>query len=229
MEGICSNWYFDYNGIGSVDFFWWYVIEREMLYGFLFFVDINGDGKVDMSDCVVIGDVNLVFIGGLNICLCWKFIELVMDFSWLYGNDIINGNVYNLMNNGDICNKLVVYYKDVWFVNNFIGIFIGFGVIDWFGYMWVVFNFEMVEDGLFLKMNNLVVIFCMLKNILKVWKIKDLVLIYMINNVFCLMNYLGYDFEVCSGSFVNNCIFLGVDILVYLYVWFYIFLFNFKY
>ena len=41
-----------------------------------------------------------------------------MDFSWSYGNDIINGNVYNLMNNGDIRNKSAVYYKDAWFANN---------------------------------------------------------------------------------------------------------------
>jgi hypothetical protein len=182
-----------------------------------------------MSDRVVIGDVNPVFIGGLNTRLRWKFIELAMDFSWSYGNDIINGNVYNLMNNGDIRNKSAVYYKDAWFANNPTGTFTGPGAIDWSGYMWAASNSEMVEDGSFLKMNNLAVTFRMPKNILKAWKIKDLALTYTINNVFCLTNYSGYDPEVRSGSSVNNRILPGVDISAYPYARSHIFSLNFKY
>ncbi len=68
------------------------------------------------------------------------------SLNWLWtsaghtGNDIINGNVYNLMNNGDIRNKSAVYYKDAWFANNPTGSFTGPGAIDWSGYMWVVFQ-----------------------------------------------------------------------------------------
>ncbi|MCE8616938.1 TonB-dependent receptor [Bacteroides fragilis] len=229
MEGIRSNWHSDYNGIGSADSPWWYATEREMPYGFPSFADTNGDGKVDMSDRVVIGDVNPVFIGGLNTRLRWKFIELAMDFSWSYGNDIINGNVYNLMNNGDIRNKSAVYYKDAWFANNPTGTFTGPGAIDWSGYMWAASNSEMVEDGSFLKMNNLAVTFRLPKNVLKAWKIKDLALTYTINNVFCLTNYSGYDPEVRSGSSVNNRILPGVDISAYPYARSHIFSLNFKY
>ena len=81
MEGIRSNWYSDSNGVGSADSPWWYATEREMPYGFPSFADINGDGKINMEDRVVIGDVNPVFIGGLNTHFRWKFIELAMDFS----------------------------------------------------------------------------------------------------------------------------------------------------
>ena len=216
MEGIRSNWHSDYNGIGSADSPWRIGTA-------------NGDGKVDMSDRVVIGDVNPVFIGGLNTRLRWKFIELAMDFSWSYGNDIINGNVYNLMNNGDIRNKSAVYYKDAWFANNPTGTFTGPGAIDWSGYMWAASNSEMVEDGSFLKMNNLAVTFRLPKNVLKAWKIKDLALTYTINNVFCLTNYSGYDPEVRSGSSVNNRILPGVDISAYPYARSHIFSLNFKY
>ena len=76
------------------------------------------------------------------------------------------------MNNGDIRNKSAVYYKDAWFANNPTGTFTGPGAIDWSGYMWAASNSEMVEDGSFLKMNNLAVTFRMPKNILKVGKLR---------------------------------------------------------
>lgn len=229
LEGIRSNWYSDSNGVGSADSPWWYATEREMPYGFPSFADINGDGKINMEDRVVIGDVNPVFIGGLNTHFRWKFIELAMDFSWSYGNDIINGNIYNLMNNGDIRNKSSVYYKNAWFANNPTGTFTGPGPISWSGYMWAASNSEMVEDGSFLKMNNLAVTCHLPKKILNAWKIKDMSFTYSINNVFCLTKYSGYDPEVRSGSSVNNRILPGVDISSYPYARSHIFSFNFKY
>lgn len=229
MEGIRSNWYADSNGVGSADSPWWYITEREMPYGFPSFADVNGDGKINMEDRVVIGDVNPVFIGGLNTHLRWKFIELAMDFSWSYGNDIINGNIYNLMNNGDIRNKSVVYYKNAWFANNPGGTFTGPGPISWSGYMNAASNSEMVEDGSFLKMNNLAITCHLPKKILHAWKIKDLSFTYSINNVFCLTKYSGYDPEVRSGSSMNNRILPGVDISSYPYARSHIFSLNFKY
>lgn len=65
-----------------------------------------------MSDHVVIGDMNPVPIGGLNIHLHWRFIELTMDLNWSYGSDIINDNVCDLMDNGDTHSKSVTCYKD---------------------------------------------------------------------------------------------------------------------
>lgn len=229
LEGIRSNWYSDSNCVGSADSPWWYATEREMPYGFPSFADINGDGKINMEDRVVIGDVNPVFIGGLNTHFRWKFIELAMDFSWSYGNDIINGNIYNLMNNGDIRNKSSVYYKNAWFANNPTGTFTGPGPISWSGYMNTASNSEMVEDGSFLKMNNLAVTCHLPKKILNAWKIKDMSFTYSINNVFCLTKYSGYDPEVRSGSSVNNRILPGVDISSYPYARSHIFSFNFKY
>lgn len=229
MEGIRSNWYSDSNGVGSADSPWWYATEREMPYGFPSFADINGDGKINMEDRVVIGDVNPVFIGGLNTHFRWKFIELAMDFSWSYGNDIINGNIYNLMNNGDIRNKSSVYYKNAWFANNPTGTFTGPGPISWSGYMWAASNSEMVEDGSFLKMNNLAITCHLPKKILNVWKIKDMSFTYSINNVFCLTKYSGYDPEVRSGNSISNRILPGVDISSYPYARSHVFSFNFKY
>lgn len=229
IEGIRSNWHSDNNAVGSSDSPWWYVTQREMPYGFVSFADINGDGIIDMQDRTVIGDVNPEFIGGLNTNLRWKFIELSMDFSWSYGNDIINGNVYNLMNNGGIQNKSAVYYRNAWFANNPNGSFTGPGAISWSGYMWASSNSEMVEDGSFFKMNNLALTLRAPQNILKSWKLKDIAFTYSVNNVFCLTNYSGYDPEVRSGSSGNNRILPGVDISSYPYARTHTFSLNFKF
>lgn len=229
MEGIRSNWYADGNAVSGTSSPWWYATEREMPYGFPSFADINGDGIIDMNDRTVIGDVNPKFIGGLNTHVRWKFIELAMDFSWSYGNDIINGNLYNLMNHGDIRNRSSVYYKNAWFANNQGGTFPGTGAISWSGYMWTASNSEMVEDGSFLKLNNLAVTFRLPQKMLRSWKIKDLAFTYSVNNVFCLTKYSGYDPEVSSGSAGNNRILPGVDISAYPYARSHVFSLNFKY
>lgn len=224
MEGIRSNWYSDANAVGSTSSSWWYATEREMPYGFPSFADINGDGKIDMNDRTVIGDVNPKFIGGFNTHARWKFIELAMDFSWSYGNDIINGNLYNLMSHGDIRNRMKTYYHNTWFANNITGTFPGTGAMTWSGYMNAASNSEMVEDGSFLKMNNLAITLRLPQKIAHSWKIKDLSFTYSISNVFCLTKYSGYDPEVRN----SNRILPGVDLSSYPYSRSHVFSLNFK-
>ncbi len=229
MEGIRSNWYLDNNGVGSTDSSWWYATEREAPYGFPSFVDVNGDGQITIEDRTVIGCVNPKFIGGFNTFFSWRFIDVAMDFSWSYGNDIINGNFYELMNHGDIRNKVASYYKNEWFANNTSGTFTGPGAMDWSGYMWAASTSEMVEDGSFFKMNNLAVTFHLPSSLLNKWRIRDLSLTYSVNNVFCLTNYSGYDPEVSSGSSIDNRILSGVDISSYPYARTHTFTLNFKF
>ena len=95
--------------------------------------------------------------------------------------------------------------------------------------MWAASNSEMVEDGSFLKMNNLAITCHLPKKILNVWKIKDMSFTYSLNNVFCLTKYSGYDPEVRSGNSISNRILPGVDISSYPYARSHVFSFNFKY
>ena len=227
VEGIRGNWNQDNNAVTESS--WWWMPSREYPYGFVSFADINGDGKVTLDDRTVIGCVNPKFIGGFNTHLRWKFIELAMDFSWSYGNDIINGNLYNLMNHGDISNRAAVYYRNTWFGNNTDGTFTPTGPIDWSGYMNDVSNSEMVEDGSFFKMNNLALTFRVPRHKLAAWKIRDISFTYSINNVFCLTSYTGYDPEVASGSSVDNRILSGVDVSSYPYARTHVFSVNFKF
>lgn len=229
LEGIRSNWNLDSNGVGSTDSNWWWATEREAPYGFPSFVDVNGDGKITIDDRTVIGCVNPKFIGGFNTMFRWKFIEVGMDFSWSYGNDIINGNFYSLMSHGDIRNKAASYYKNEWFSNNTGGTFPGPGGGDWSSYWTAATNSEIVEDGSFFKMNNLAVTFHLPEKVIESWKIRDLALTYSVNNVFCITNYSGYDPEVSSGTNMENRILSGVDISSYPYARTHTLTLNFKF
>ncbi|MCK9310807.1 MAG: SusC/RagA family TonB-linked outer membrane protein [Bacteroidales bacterium] len=214
MEGVRSTWASDDNAPNST---YWYNTQREAPYGFPSFADINGDGTVDKKDKTVIGCVEPAFIGGFNQRLGYKFIELSMDFSWSVGNDIINGNYYNLANLSSIDNKLKSYYKYVWFANNG-GTIPGPGGGDWSGQgKGEATPSEIVEDGSFLKMNNLSLGVVLPKKLVPVKHIEMIKLTYSVSNLFTLTRYSGYDPEVASGSNIDNRILSGVDISAYPY------------
>lgn len=213
VEGIRSNWNLDDNGPSSA---WWFASTREAPYGFISFADINGDGFVDLNDRLVLGNVNPVFIGGFNQQFRYKIFELAMNFSSSYGNDIINGNFYNLFHQGgSINNKQQAYMEAAWFANNPDGTYPGPGPVNWMGYQQIASNSEIVEDGSYLKMNYL----SMGVNIpvTEVWKIKLLRLTYSLYNVFVWTNYSGYDPEVSTGSNIDTRILSGVDFSAYPY------------
>jgi TonB-linked SusC/RagA family outer membrane protein len=212
MEGIRSTWASDNNAPYSM---FWYNTQREGVYGFPSFADINGDGTVDKLDKTVIACVQPSYIGGFNQRFSYKFIQLSMDFSWSVGNDIINGNYYSLTPQTGISNKLKSYYGSVWFANNG-GTIAGPGGGSWSGQgKNEASPSEIVEDGSFLRMNNLSLGINVPKSIIPVKSIKSIILSYSINNVFTLTRYSGYDPDVSSGSNLDNRILSGVDLVAY--------------
>ena len=212
MEGVRSTWASDNNAPNSI---FWYNTQREAPYGFPSFADINGDGTVDKKDKTVIGSVLPTFIGGYNQQFKYKFIYLSMDFSWSVGNDIINGNYYSLIPMGGRNNKLQSYYNSVWFANNG-GTIPGPGGGDWTGQgKNEATPSEIVEDGSFLRMNNLTIGIDFPKQFIPTKKVKSIRLSYSVNNLFTLTRYSGYDPDVSSGSNIDNRILPGVDLVAY--------------
>ncbi|MFI3333294.1 MAG: TonB-dependent receptor [Rikenellaceae bacterium] len=220
IEGVRSNYNLDNNAVTSSSD-WWWAPTREAPYAFVSFADINGDGESSLEDRTVIGCTTPKFIGGLNTNFRWKFIEVAMDFSWSYGNDVINGNFYDFMRCDGIDNRSALYYETAWFPTNTTGTFTPSGPISWSNYMSTVTTSEIVEDGSFLKLNNVALTYRMpnstLKRLFKDAGVTGIALTYSINNVFCLTNYTGYDPEVSSGTSAENRILSGVDISSYPY------------
>ncbi|MBB3187970.1 SusC/RagA family TonB-linked outer membrane protein [Microbacter margulisiae] len=56
------------------------------------FKDLNHDGKIDETDCTVIGNMNPIHTGGFNINVTYKNIDFGTYFNWSYGNQIYNVN-----------------------------------------------------------------------------------------------------------------------------------------
>lgn len=54
--------------------------------------DINGDSIVNTKDIGIIGDMNPVHTGGMNISGNYKSLDFSFGFNWSYGNQIYNAN-----------------------------------------------------------------------------------------------------------------------------------------
>jgi TonB-linked SusC/RagA family outer membrane protein len=58
--------------------------------------DLNGDGRIDDNDRVIIGRAQPKFIGGVSNTFSYKGLELTVFFQGVYGNQILNANRFEL-------------------------------------------------------------------------------------------------------------------------------------
>lgn len=208
LEGIRSTWASESNTVNSSSY--WYNTEREGLYGWPSLADINGDGIVNRLDKTIIGRVLPNFIGGFSQRFNYKFLELSMDFSYSVGNEIVNGNFYDLTSYSMLSNKLKTFWDAVWFADNG-GTIPGPGPGDWTGRgRWEGTPSEIVENGSFLRMNNISLGVNLPKRLIPN-SIKSIKVNYSISNLFTLTSYSGYDPDVSTGNSGDNRILPGVD------------------
>ncbi|MDR2473368.1 MAG: SusC/RagA family TonB-linked outer membrane protein, partial [Tannerella sp.] len=172
--------------------------------------DVNPD-IVDANDKIVIGDTNPLHTGGFNISADYKGFDLSVFFNWVYGNDIYNANKLNFTNYwGGRLYKNILGYMDS--KNRWIGYDRKTGALVndpvllqemnkdakyWYASMnraplhsWVV------EDGSFLRLNNLTVGYTFPTKWLYKLNIKQLRIYATGYNLHIWTNYSGYDPEV---------------------------------
>lgn len=167
------------------------------------FVDVNGDGKIDVADRTVIGNPNPDFIYGANLNFSYKRFSLSAQFDGVYGNDIIVTAFETLDNAvGDFNNITVEAYKQAWrpdapsttyprIGSNISG---RGGPVD-----------RMVSDGSYFRLNNLTIGYD-----LPIEKYVSKAHIYLAgSNIFTLTNYKGYTPLVTS--YMQNPNIIGVD------------------
>ncbi|MCF0168501.1 MAG: hypothetical protein HUJ93_07690 [Bacteroidales bacterium] len=204
---------------GNVDLYPKYTVGGKFI-----FDDLDGNGMTDATDRFPVACVEPAFIGGMNHTLRYKWFTLNANFSWSYGNDIINANIYNLINAGfGINNKLASVADNTWTGNNREGTYTGNGEYRYMS------NSELVEDGSFFRLNNIALTGQLPEKWLTKIKMKNISLTYSCRNVFCLTRYSGYDPEVNSGSSSQNQILSGVDYNSYPSVRSHVFTVNFKF
>lgn len=183
--------------------------------------DLNDDGKIDAdNDRTIIGKTQPKFQGGFGINATYKWFDLSANFTYVVGNDVYNmdkivasqsyrnkwaalrqemspvtlgGDAFTYLDQAT--GEIVTDYETLKSMNANASVWSPLTVSDNkpFASSWAV------EDGSFLRLQNLTVGFTLPKNWTRRFACNQLRLYCTLNNVFCLTNYSGYDPEVNSS------------------------------
>ena len=191
--------------------------------GFIKFKDINGDNVINSLDRTAIGNANPKFSGGLNNTFSYKGIDLSIFLNFTVGNDIFNANVLNNARlNQDNINSLAVF-ADRWTTINASGQRVTdpteLAALN-AGKTNPVYNgnatgrlySDIIEDGSFLRINNISLGYTLPKKWLNSMKISNMRFYVTAYNLYVFTKYTGYDPEV---SVINNALTPGVDFSAY--------------
>jgi TonB-linked SusC/RagA family outer membrane protein len=172
--------------------------------------DQNGDGQITSSDKIVIGNANPKHTGGFAFTAQYKGFDMTANFNWVYGNNIYNANKieFTTANKYKYRNMLDIMNSSNRWVN--IDPATGNRVTDpaqlealnanakiWSpGMSRFVFHSWAVEDGSFLRLNNLTLGYTLPSKWMSKLYVKQLRFYVSAYNLFVWTKYSGYDPEV---------------------------------
>lgn len=190
--------------------------------GWMKLKDLNGDHIIDERDKTIIGNANPKFTGGLNQQFKYKNFDLSVFVNFVYGNKVYNANKIEFTNgytpntnmlaimnnrwrtidnNGNVVQKVVTISgqqvvtgappAELAALNKNATIWMPIsGVGAWYPTSWAM------EDGSFLRINNITLGYTLPTSLLNRVKIKSLRVYGTVNNLAVLTGYSGYDPEV---------------------------------
>lgn len=178
---------------------------REFKAGDVHFVDQNGDGWIDESDMVKIGDPNPDIYGNFATRLSWKDLTLDVMFKYSLGNDIFNYQRSQLEGGNTSWNQTTALMNRWRYDGQVTDVprAVSSTSSDWVNNE--RFSDRWIEDGSYLKLKKIRLTYRIPVNVswlqsLSVWGEA--------NNVFTVTKYLGLDPEVsCSNSVLSQ----GID------------------
>jgi TonB-dependent starch-binding outer membrane protein SusC len=198
--------------------------------GMLKWQDISGpqgvpDGAITADyDRTVVGDANPKFTGGWNNQFTYKNFDMSVFVNFVYGNDIYNANkiewtdgafpnlnTLNIMKdrftwiNG--AGKRVTDPKELAAMNENAKIWTPVRVQRWWLHSWAV------EDGSYLRLNNITVGYTLPKSVLGKIKLSTFRVFATVNNLATLTSYSGYDPDVTARR--TDPLTPGVDFAAY--------------
>ncbi|MFT3845996.1 MAG: TonB-dependent receptor [Lacibacter sp.] len=176
--------------------------------------DLNGDGAITAADRQIIGSALPKNTGGFGLNAVIRDFDFSAVFNWVYGNDIYNtgkisfnqfyrtsyGNMLNTVNYAnrykyiDAAGALVTDLAELDKLNT--------GVTMWspftFGNATPVFHSWAVEDGSFLRLNNISVGYSIPKKIISKVRMTKFRIYATVYNALLWTKYSGYDPEVSA-------------------------------
>lgn len=193
--------------------------------GMLKWKDLNGDGVITADgDRMVIGNANPDFTGGWNNQFNYKNFDLSVFVNFVVGNDVYNANKLewtdgafsnlNMLNsmstrftNINSAGQRVTDPTELTKLNANATIWSPVRVQRWWLHSWAV------EDGSYLRVNNLTLGYTLPKSVLDKAKISTLRLYATVNNLATLTSYSGYDPDVTARR--TDPLTPGVDFAAY--------------
>lgn len=193
--------------------------------GMLKWKDLNGDGQITPDkDRTVIGNANADFIGGWNNQVTYKNFDASVFVNFVVGNDIYNANklewtdgafpnlnmldiMKNRFTNINAEGKVVTDPSELAKLNANAQIWSPVRVQRWWLHSWAI------EDGSYLRINNVTLGYTLPKNITTKAKISSLRLYATVNNLATITGYSGYDPDVTARR--SDPLTPGVDFAAY--------------
>ena len=193
--------------------------------GMLKWKDIDGDGLVTADkDRTVIGNANPKFMGGLNNQIAYKDFDLSIFLNWVVGNDIYNANKIEMTDGSLPSLNMLKFMETRWTNVNDAGQVVtdptALAALNANATIWSPVRVQRywlhswaIEDGSFLRVNNLTFGYTLPNSLSKKAKISKLRAYATVNNLATFTKYSGYDPEVSTRR--SDPLTQGVDFAGY--------------
>lgn len=193
--------------------------------GRLKFKDLDGNGIIDDADRTIIGVAQPDFFGGLNQQFSYKDFDLSIFLNFQVGNDVINANRLEFTNSYTPNANMLAVMNDRWRNVNDLGQVVTdpteLAKLNANAKIWSPSNSSnsftlhswAVEDGSFLRVNNVTLGYNFPKSLTQKIKVQKLRLYVTGNNLAIFTNYSGYDPEVSTRR--STPVTPGVDYSAY--------------
>jgi len=193
--------------------------------GFLKLVNQNDDLLINTDDRVVIGNAYPIHIGGLSNTFSYKGFDLSVFLNWSYGNDVYNANkLYSSQTRLDY-RSAMAFVADRWITIDANGNRVKDPVVlaeinqgktvpayNGAGTDVKLYD-EMIEDGSFLRINNISLGYNLPKRITSKLKVGAVRVYATAYNLGTITGYSGYDPEVSTRN--STGLTPGVDFAAY--------------
>ena len=171
--------------------------EYEFKGGDAFYEDVNHDGTINELDIKYLGNSLPKMQGGFSLTLQYSNWKMIARFNYRWGNKIINTarmgleSMYGTQNQASTVTYRWRKDGDVTQIPRAL-----YGT----GYNYQVSS-RFVEDGSFLRFNNLQISYSVPKKALKKYGLNSLSAYVTMNNLFCWTKYSGIDPEIAAGTY----------------------------
>lgn len=193
------------------------------------FFDKDGNGKTTGEDRVIIGSAEPDFTGGFSTSLSYKGLTLNANFVFSYGNQVFNGNSYEMSGSNNYNNaykssanrwKPTLYHYDA--VHGVRGDLFMEGnpsnelPISTSGLTPVeMANDTWIEDGSYLRLQDITLSYSLPERFVRKLRLSKVRLFVTGTNVFCWTSYSGFDPDVNVSSGKASYLQPGLDYFSY--------------